>query len=174
MAEITKVYRQTLPAMRFIGKNYGNSKNTDWGANWGDAFANDVFGKIEKASGGEAANHALFEDSNAYLGLYYRNAATGEHDAWVGMFAPVGTTVDEGLGYIDFAAQDIGVCWLYGKQGEVYQLVPQCADQLAAAGMVIKTDAHGPVGFFERDQCPRFTTPDDKGNVIVDYCYFVE
>ena len=51
--------------MRFIGKNYGNSEHTNWGANWGDAFASDVFGKVERASGGEAQSHLLYEDNDA-------------------------------------------------------------------------------------------------------------
>ncbi len=32
----------------------------------------------------------------------------------------------------------------------------------------------GAFWFFERYQCPRFTTPDEKGNVILDMCYFVK
>jgi len=65
MAEIIKIYRQLISAMRFIGKNYGNSEHTNWGANWGDAFASDVFGKVERASGGEAQSHLLYEDNDA-------------------------------------------------------------------------------------------------------------
>ena len=90
------------------------------------------------------------------------------------MFAPPETEVPEGLSHIDFPAQHLGVCWLYGKREDVYGLVLQCAAALEGAGMEIRADAHGPVGFFERDLCPRFTTPDEKGNIIVDYCYFVK
>ncbi len=173
MAEIIKVYKQSIPAMRFIGKNYGDSKNTDWGANWGDAFDFDLFGKIEKASGGENESHLLYEDNDAYLGLYYRNRETGTYDAWVGMFAPIGTQADSGLDYIDFPQQNLGVCWIYGKENEVHSLIPQCPIMLESAGMTIKYDEYGYIGHFERDQCPRFTNPDENGNVIIDYCYFV-
>ena len=114
MAEIIKVYRQSIPAMRFIGKNYGNSENTDWGAIWSDAFSSDIFGKVERASGGENESHLLYEDSDAYIGLCYRNEETGNCDAWIGMFAPIGTRVDIGLDYIDFPQQNLGVCWIYG------------------------------------------------------------
>jgi len=173
MAEIIKTYKQSIPAMRFIGKNYGDSKNTNWGANWGNAFETDIFGKIESASGGEVKSHLAYEDNDAYLGMYYRNAETGAHDAWVGMFAPPETPVDEGLAYIDFPEQNLGVCWIYGKQNEVYGMISQCPEKLVTAGMEIKADEHGYVGSFERDQCPRFTTPDENGNIILDYCYFV-
>lgn len=173
MAEIIKVYRQSIPAMRFIGKNYGNSENTDWGAIWSDAFSSDIFGKVERASGGENETHLLYEDSDAYIGLCYRNEETGNCDAWIGMFAPIGTRVDIGLDYIDFPQQNLGVCWIYGKENEVHSLVPQCTEKLKAAGMKIKSNKYGYIGHFERDQCPRFTTPDGKGNIILDYCYFV-
>lgn len=170
MAEIIKVYRQSIPAMRFIGKNYGSGMHPDWG----DAFASDVFGKIEKASGGEGQSHKLYEDNDAYLGMYYRNAQTGAYDGWVGMFAAVGTDIPEGLNCIDFPAQHIGVCWIYGKESEVHSLISQCADKLTEEGMTLQSDENGPVGCFERDLCPRFTTPDEKGNIILDYCYFVK
>lgn len=80
---------------------------------------------------------------------------------------------DTGLGCIDFPPQDIGVCRIYGKENEVHGLIPKCAEKLTAAGMIIKSDKYGYIGHFERDQCPRFTTPDEKGNVILDYCHFV-
>ena len=107
-AKIIKVYKQKVPAMRFIGKNYGSGQHP----NWGDAFGFDVFGKVERASGGEEESHKLYEDSDAYLGLYYRNAETGAYDGWVGMFAPPETEIDEDLGYIDFPEQYFGICWI--------------------------------------------------------------
>ena len=178
MAEIIKTYKQSIPAMRFIGKKYGDGQYTDWGyvywgGNWGDAFAFDVFGKVESASGGEDKSHSLYEDNNGYIGLCYRNAKTGAYDAWVGMFAPPETKVDEGLDYIDFPSQNLGVCWIYGKENEVHGLIPQCSSKIISAGMEIRSDEHGYIGFFERDQCPRFTTPDEKGNVILDYGFYL-
>ena len=168
-AGIIKVYKQAIPAMRFIGKNYGSGH-----PDWGDAFGFDVFGKIERASGGEDKSHTLYEDADAYLGLYYRNAETGGYDGWVGMFTFPDTEVPEGLGYIDFPEQSLGICWIYGKLDEVYHLVSQCPDIIKSAGMEIRSDENGYLGFFERDQCPRLTTPDEKGNITLDYCYFVK
>ena len=34
-------------------------------------------------------------------------------------------------------------------------------------------DQNGAIWSFENCLCPRYTTPDDNGNVILDYCYFV-
>ena len=171
MAEIIKVYKQAVPAMRFIGINCGSGKHPDWGKAWGS----DVFGKIERASGGENKSHSLYEDANAYIGLYYRNSETGKYDGWVGMFVPVGTEVPESLECMDFAEQNLGVCWIYGKKDDVYDLISQCPEKIKSAGMEIKTNKNGKfICQFERDLCPRFTTPDEKGNIILDYCYFVK
>ncbi len=169
-AGFIKVYKQKVPAMRFIGKNSGSGNHP----NWGDAWGFDVFGKIESASGGVSVILTLYEDSGAYLGLYYRNSETGQYDGWVGMFAPPDTEVPEGLSFIDFPEQNLGVCWIYGKESEVYNLVWQCPDKLKAAGMEIQSDKNGYLCCFERDICPRYTTPDKNGNIILDYCYLVK
>ena len=169
-ADIIKVYIQTIPATRFIGKNFGSEQHPDWGYAWG----NDVFGKAEKAVNDQAKIRTQFEDADVYCGLYYRNSETGAYDGWCGLFLPPDTEVPDGLDHIDFPEQNLGVCWIYGKQNELYNLVSQCPDKLISSGMEIISDAKGYIGHFERDQCPRFTTPDEKGNIIVDYCYFVK
>ncbi|MEE1356150.1 MAG: hypothetical protein UHG68_01150 [Clostridia bacterium] len=33
---------------------------------------------------------------------------------------------------------------------------------------------NGGVWSFENCTCPRYTTPDEQGNIIMDYCYFVK
>ncbi len=167
---IIKVYKQKLPALRFIGKNYGCVNHPDWG----DAFGTDVFGKIERASGDEKKILTVYEDANAFLGLHYRNAEADGYDGWIGMFTFPDTPVPDGLGHIDFPEQNLGVCWIYGSRDEVYGHVSQCPDYLRSAGMEIRCAGEGYLGFFERDLCPRYTIPDEKGNIILDYCYFVK
>ena len=39
--------------------------------------------------------------------------------------------------------------------------------------MSLWKDEKGTVWSFENCLCPRYTTPDDNGNVILDYCYFI-
>ena len=41
-------------------------------------------------------------------------------------------------------------------------------------GMEFWSDERGAVVQFENGLCPRFTTPDENGNVILDYCFYVK
>ena len=62
----------------------------------------------------------------------------------------------------------------YGKEDEVHSICWKCWEYIQNEGMEIKTDENGVIISFENCLCPRFTTPDEKGNVILDYCYFVK
>ena len=171
MAEIIKVYGQRLPAMRFIGKRFADH------GGWGDMFANGWFELIEQSAGGADVLHHIpgyGQDGDAYIGLECHK--DGELlEVVIGMFAPPGTEVPEGFAYIDYAAgTNLGVCWIYGEEQATHGLVGQCVDKLIEAGMQITTDEQGATWSFERCQCPRFTTPDEHGNVILDCCYFVK
>ena len=50
MPQIIKTYRQSVPAMRFIGKKYGFEDRVDghFGALWQQWFANGWFEEIER------------------------------------------------------------------------------------------------------------------------------
>jgi predicted transcriptional regulator YdeE len=167
MVEIVKTYRQSVPALRFIGKKYGDADRIDgtFGAKWGEWHENGWFGIIEK----QMDNFMdVYEDGDAYIGLM-----RGGHDApfeyWIGIFMPENTTVPEGFEYVDFPKSEWGICWTYGKESEIYCLEGQCAEKLSNEGFEIITD-----WCFERYACPRFTTPDEKGNIILDIGFFVK
>ena len=89
------------------------------------------------------------------------------------MFTPAGTPVPEGFACVDFPAGTLGTAWICGPEGEVHGAIPACAAKLAEAGMEPLRDADGGVWSFENGLCPRFTVPDEKGNVILDYCYYI-
>lgn len=93
---------------------------------------------------------------------------------WIGMFLPEGTVPPKGYDYIDFSASNLGVCWLQGKEPEIYGKEEECANKLSEEGYAIVTDEAGAWWFFERYGCPRFTKPDENGNVILDICHFVK
>lgn len=187
MAEIVKVYREPVPALRFIGKKYPGFTP------WGEWFMNGWFDLLESAMGGVDAIAALWPDGTGYIGLERRK--DGEpFEYWIGMFTPSGTPVPDGFEALDFPETSLGVCWIYGEEGETHGAVGGCADALEKAGFSIlklsgepkadpekeervwvqREDGDGAVWSFENCQCPRYTTPDEHGKVILDYVYFVK
>lgn len=166
MAEIIKVFKEKLPAMRFIGKKYHDYSG------WGEWFANGWFDTVENSMGGADKISAVWENGGGYVGLEFcKNGELSEY--WIGMFTPCNTTVPEGFEYLDFPESSLGTCWIYGKEDEVHGILGNCREAVWKAGMEISVDENGREMSFENGLCPRFTTPDEKGNVILDYCIFI-
>jgi predicted transcriptional regulator YdeE len=166
MAEIVKVYKQEVPAMRFIGKKYGESDriNGTFGKHWGDWFQNGWFEAIV-----EGNSVLQYEDGDAYIGLM--RCKEGEpFEYWIGVFMPVGTAVPDGFTYIDFPKATLGVCWIHGKEDTIYKQCHKCRLKIEETGHKITKEEW----FFERYACPRFTTPDEHDKVILDICFYVE
>lgn len=167
MAEIIKTFREEIPAMRFIGKKY-----PDFGGWWGEWFANGWFDVIENAMDGADAILAIWENGGGYIGLE-RRAPDQPFEYWLGMFTPADTPVPDGFDYIDFPAADLGTNWIYGKENDVHD-TSTCRSRLLEGGMAPWKDERGGEWSFENCLCPRYTTPDEDGNIILDYCYFVK
>lgn len=167
MAEIIKTFRESVPAMRFIGKRYPG-----FGPWWGEWFGSGWFDEIENAMGGTDSIKALWENGGGYVGLEKRK--DGEMtEYWLGMFTPADTVVPEGFEYIDFSGVGFGTCFIKGKESEVHD-TSACACAVADAGLSIIKDPEGYTWSFENCTCPRYTTADSEGNVILDYCYIVK
>ena len=168
MADIIKTYQQSFPALRFIGKQYGDADRADgtFGTKWGEWFENGWFESIEKESHEKLSD--VYEDGDAYIGLMRGGYGT-PFEYWIGMFMPENTNVPEGYDYIDFPKSNLGVCWVYGNENEVYCREGQCIEKLGGEGFDVMTE-----WCFERYACPRFTTPDDKGKIVLDICFFVK
>lgn len=167
MPEIIKIIREKVAPMRFIGKKYSN-----FGPMWGEWFANGWFDVIEKAMGGADSITSIWENGGGYIGLE-RRADGQPFEYWIGMFTPSDTVVPEGFLYIDFPAIGLGTCWLYGTEKDVHR-TKSCKQAIVDSGLELWKDDNGGVWSFENCVCPRYTAPDDKGNIIMDYCYFVK
>ena len=173
MYEITNVYIQSLPKVRFIGIKYGDEDrvNGGFGSQWGEWFANNRFAQFEELISPDLKSE--YEDANSYLGLM-RWKEGEPFQYWIGMFLPEGTQVPDGFDSVDVVAGKLGVCWLYGPENELYCKEDKCAAKLGQDGYEVINDEQGACWFFERYNCPRFTTPDEKGNVILDICHFIK
>jgi hypothetical protein len=173
MYEITKVYKQSVPAMRFVGIKYGDQDrvNGGFGSQWGEWFANNRFALLEVLSTEELKME--YEDAEAYIGLMrWKEGEPFEY--WIGMFLPVGTVVPEGFASVDMPEANLGVCWLKGPEGELYCKEDKCAERVSEEGHEVVSDKIGAWWFFERYGCPRFTNKDDEGRVILDICHYVK
>lgn len=107
------------------------------------------------------------------MGVMRFTGAGHEFAYWIGAFFAPDTKIPEGFEAIEIPAGDVGVCWLYGdaKNGELYRAE---ASDLAMAAMVEKGWSFSQKDwFFERYNCPRFTTPDERGNVVLDICVYL-
>lgn len=168
MPEIKRVYRQSMPKMKLVGKCYReeDKANGTFGNKWGEWFENDWFSPLKMQDAGEP-----FADCDAFIGLC--RVKEGEpFQYWIGVFLPVGFPVPEGYDSVTLEAGDIGVAWVYGKEPDIYTCC--CLERLGENGMEWAADRDGVRWCFERYVCPRFTSPDELGNVILDMCYYVK
>ena len=180
MVEIIKIYRQNVDALKFVGKKYDNANRADGTfkvkLKWDEWFENGWFEVIENVISGNPNDTCV--DGGAYIGLT-RNECGKPFQYWIGMFVPVNTETPEGFDYINFPKSELGVCWVYGKDEDVYMMnegigiIEQCNARLKREGMHHVHDKDDVCWAFERYACPRFTTPDEKGNIILDICLFM-
>ena len=169
--EIIKVYKQEVPAMRFIGKKYGDEDRVDggFGKQFGEWHEKGWFAIIEKLMSEDLK--AVYEDADAHMGLMrHKNGEPFQY--WIGMFMPKDTDVPEGFEYYDFPKAELGICWVYGKEPDIYMKEGKCAQKLAEEGHKIVHDKQGATWFFERDVSSRFK-PDEKGNNTLDIGFFL-
>lgn len=157
--KIIEIKKESAPAARLIGKKYDNCPN------WGEWWENNWFAALETMQ-------TLSINGDAYIGAVH--IVNGMPEFWIGMFFPLDASVPKGFDFIDIEPLDYAVCYLYGKEGsaDFYTLKTHdmCLDALKAHGLKRKEDDW----CFERYNCPRFTTPDEQGNVILDYAVSIE
>lgn len=157
--ELLQIRQEHSPAARFVGKRY--SDGPDWGQWWEHGW----FDILEGIPG-------LAINDDGYIGAV--RIVDGMPEYWIGMFFPEGTSVPEGFEYVDIEPLHYAVCYLYGNEGdpELYSMDThnRCLEALKEQGLKRKEDDW----CFERYNCPRFTTPDEKGNVILDYGISIE
>jgi hypothetical protein len=87
---------------------------------------------------------------------------------------PENTPVPDGYMFHDFPNGSLGVCWVYGKEGEVFIQEENCIKKMEQEGYKFLPDENGFQWLCERYACPRYTTPDEKGNIILDICFYVK
>lgn len=170
MADVIKTYRQTVPAMRFVGKKYFDGDRVDggFGKQWVEWFANGWFEELQS----NFDPKTVYGDGDATIGLMrWKEGEVFEY--WIGVFCPEKAEVPKGYLFVDFPEAELGVTWVYGKEEEVFGQEHKCAESCKEQGYEIMHDEEGAYWFFERYVCPRFTIPDEHGNIVLDICHYI-
>ncbi len=152
--DILEIKQEHCPRACLIGKRYEAAPD------WGEWWANDLFAKLE-------VHPRLPFNGDAYIGAV--RIANGKPERWIGMFFPEGTPVPEGFEAAEIPPMDYAVCYLRAKEGSGEFYTPETHQRCLAALRAQNLTRREDDWCFERYQCPRFTTPDNAGNVILDY-----
>jgi len=171
MAEIIKTYKQAVPAMRFVGKKYGDEDRVNgmFGAKWCEWFAEENKWMDVIAQNVNEDLSGQYEEIND--GMALMGHENGVFKYWIGRLTPANTPVPEGFGHVDFPAGSLGACLVYGKEPDVYCREPECCDRMIADGYKMAKNLD--FNCFERYASSRFL-PDKTGNVTLDICFYVE
>ena len=127
---------------------------------WGHCFSDGTFTTLETLTD--------FIHDPAYVGyMDSYDPATGNFDYLCGMMTKPGVPVPEGFVSRTLKPAKDAIGWIKGKEGDVYGKAHSLTEHaMAIKGM--KPDAsHG--WSMEVYTCPRFTTPDENGDIILDY-----
>ncbi|MBE5790637.1 MAG: hypothetical protein E7322_00580 [Clostridiales bacterium] len=156
---IRNIEIQTCSKAQLIGKRY------DGAPNWGEWWANDWFAALEKQP-----RHPFNED--AFLGAV--RIIDGRPERWIGMLFPPDAEAPEGFEKTQIEDTVFAVVYLCGKEGSsdfyTMETHEMCLGKLKEMNLIRKENDW----CIERYQCPRFTAPDEAGNVVLDYAIAVQ
>lgn len=163
---IVKFYQDTLPDIRLIGRKFGESDRDEqqtFATIWNEWLNNGTFDQLEKLGPHE-------KNENSYMGAM-RNE-NGVFEYWIGMFFPRTVEAPSGFESIDIPAAKLAIAWYKGE--DTPQLYQGCHEVCIARAKEegLKPKEHG--WFIEKYNMPRYSEPDENGEVILDYCIFLE
>lgn len=168
--EIVKVYQESLPAVRLVGKRYTNADRDESGTfagHWQQCFAEgwpQAWAQCDSADG----------TRQDLVGAMHTTGDDGQFEYWIGTLVAPESAAPDGFESVLIPAGNIGVAWLSGndKNGELYGME---ASNLSMAAMAEQGWTFSGNGwFFERYHSERFNQPDAAGNVILDICAYLD
>lgn len=170
MAEIIRVYEEAMPACRFVGQRHP-AREGGYAAQWEEWFGAGRTDALLPLA--DEAWRAAFPGADSLLGLM--RVKDGELlEYWIGLCLPPETEPPEGFGFLDLGAARLGVCWLKGREPDIYRHADECLSRMALAGLLPAQSPGGETLLMERYQHPRFTQPDAEGRRILDFLAVLE
>jgi predicted transcriptional regulator YdeE len=165
MSELIKFEVVELPKLLLVGKEIRYSMEEQMtGQNrlpafWGACFAENIFAPLE------AQAEQVYDP--AYVGVMVDwDRGDGEFSYIVGMLMKEGAAVPEGYQSRELDACRAAVGWIKGVEAEVYQSAHSLTEhELRGQGYTGEKMRW----CMELYNCPRFTQPDENGEIILDY-----
>lgn len=148
--EIIKVYKESLPGVKLVGKRYTNIDRDGSGTfarYWQQCF---------QEHWPDALKQCLMppDVSADLVGAMRLTGDDDDFEYWIGAFLAPDAKVPDGFVSVEIPAGEVGVCWLYGndKSGELYSME---ASDLSMAALSEKCWKFSEKGwFFERYNPP--------------------
>lgn len=172
---IIKTYKEDFPVCRFVGKMYRNCDRVDgaFGYQWGQWHENEWFKPLEERLTEDFK--AKYPETEMFIGLMRdKFGGSDDFEYWIGMFLPADCDVPEGYDSIEVNHRAAGICWIKGQEWDLYCHEGECYAELEKSGFAVARESDGRCMLFERYNCPRFTAPDENGEVILDLGFFAE
>ena len=166
LATLIKLQIHTLPQLIVVGKEIRYSMDAHMkGDNrmpalWDECFAAGVFAPLE------AQTDMVFDD--AYVGIMLDwDRGDGDFSYIVGLLMKPGCAVPEGYAARELTPCEAAVGWIQGKDT---QDVCGAAHELTMEALRSQGRSCDSMKWcMELYNCPRFTTPQDNGLIILDY-----
>lgn len=166
MGEIIKLEVKRLPSIKLIGKELrynmdlhmqGENRIPDF---WNKCFADEIFFPLENQ-----ADHVYDKD---YVGVMCDwDKGDGDFSYVVGMLMNNSAAVPEGYCCKDIEETDVAIGWIKGKSTSD---VCSNAHELTEKTLIENGYKFDNMKWcMELYNCPRFTTPDENGYIILDY-----
>jgi predicted transcriptional regulator YdeE len=162
--KLVKFEIKELPKLCVIGKEI-RVKMAEMGTNnpipafWGKCMSENVFTTLEKTLG-----ENIYDP--AYVG-FMKMLSEHEFVNVCGILMKPDTKAPEGFVKYDIESFTAGIGWIQGNEWDIY------AVEHVLVGEAIKNAGYtydASKGFtIELYNCPRYTTPDENGNKIIDY-----
>ena len=170
---ILKCYRETIPDCCFAGRLYTSADFLEDTINgkWRQWLESGRFQLLTELQTPEF--QAAYPEASAYVGLI-RGGGGNRLLYGIGMFLPAESPIPQGFDYVYLPHTEICVAWVQGKREDIYHGESAACDCLVEAGCLPRQESDGSALFFERHARPRFTSPDENGEVILDVGFFTK
>ncbi len=166
MSELIKFEVKRLPSIKLVGKDLRYNMEAHMkGDNqipafWDKCFTDEIFSLLEEQTN--------FIYDSAYVGVMIDwDKGDGDFSYIVGMLMKDGVSVPEGYYYKDIEETDVAIGWIKGKNTEDVCSSAHSLTEQAINENGYKCDKMN--WCMELYNCPRYTTPDENGDIILDY-----